>query len=448
MKRDALSKWQIRIFSTVWITYFAYYLCRLNMPVAQTPFCAAFSWTPADFGKVFTALTICYAVGQFVNGQLGDRFGTRLVSSLGVVGSVAMNLMVFAVALTASRAWEDRKRVLAWVIVFWGANGFFQAMGWSPMVRAMTHWFPTSSRGRVMGLLGTCYQFGAAASTALAIFLTGYFVNRLGGDWRMVFLVPSVLFAAVGILFFCLIRNEPADAGLPPVEAADPPGPRRTLARNVAATLGNPYLWVVAITFFMLDLNRYGFVNWMPKFVDAVASREASPFLADFKKMMSICIHPLAGALGAFTAGWATDRFFAGRRAPVIALLLAVLGLSSFAFAHVDPRKTGLLVAVTAVVGFCTYGPHILMVGHAAQDFGRRRGAAGAAGFIDAIGYVGASLAGWGAGELILRKGYSFTFSVFGLAAILGAATACILWRRGPLSDASPEAGGPPPPRS
>lgn len=40
-------------------------------------------------------------------------------------------------------------------------------------------------------------------------------------------------------------------------------------------------------------------------------------------------------------------------------------------------------MAVVAAVGFCTYGPHILMVGHAAQDFGKKSGASGAAGLID-----------------------------------------------------------------
>lgn len=268
----------------------------------------------------------------------------------------------------------------------------------------------------------------------------------------MVFVVPSILFAAIGIVFYFVIRNEPADAGLPPL---DPPkgGPegepgRRTLTQNVAATLGNPTLWIVATAFFLLDLNRYGFVNWMPAYVDDHAGGSSSPLLTDFKKMMTLGIHPLAGSLGVIVAGWATDRFFGGRRAPVIAALLFVLGLASLVFAYVDPRNTAALVAITAVVGFCTFGPHILMVGHAGQDFGGKRGAAGAAGFIDAIGYVGASLAGWGAGRLIVAKGYTFTFSVFGVAALLGAATACLIWRRGPISDTSPAAGEPPPPRS
>jgi sugar phosphate permease len=133
-------------------------------------------------------------------------------------------------------------------------------------------------------------------------------------------------------------------------------------------------------------------------------------------------------------AGWATDRFFGGRRAPVIAILLLALGLLSMIFPLLDTDNTALVVAVVALIGFCTYGPHILMVGHAAQDFGKKSGAAGAAGFIDGMGYIGASLAGWGAGAMIKSQGYSTTFVTFGFAAVLGAVFATIIWRVKPSS--------------
>jgi len=199
----------------------------------------------------------------------------------------------------------------------------------------------------------------------------------------------------------------------------------------VASTLKNPYLWIVAWTFFLLDVNRYGFVNWLPAYLDDHAEETASTFMANFKDVMKRCIHPLAGSAGAILAGWATDRFFGGRRAPVIAALLAILGLFSLMFPYLDPHRTWLILFVVAVIGFCTYGPHILMVGHAAQDFGKKEGAAGAAGFIDAMGYVGASLAGWGAGVLIdaPRYGHRFTFVVFGSAAIVGALLISIMWK-------------------
>jgi sugar phosphate permease len=316
------------------------------------------------------------------------------------------------------------------VSIFWGANGFFQAMGWSPMVRVMAHWFPAQGRGKIMGELGTCYQLGGAFSTLLAFFLVGHWVQRLGGDWRAVFWVPAAIFAVIGVFFFLSIRNCPEDVGLAPVEAEEhthPAGTKGTgITHNVLRTLGNPYLWVIAGTFFLLDVNRYGFVNWLPAFV---AERGSGSWIKD---MMKLCIHPLAGSAGAIFAGWATDRFFKGRRAPVIAILLAALGIFSIIVPHIDPKNSAAVVSVIAIVGFCTYGPHILMVGHAAQDFGKKSGAAGAAGFIDSMGYIGASLAGWGAGVFIMKYGYEFTFAFFGLAAIAGALLVCVIWKAGP----------------
>ena len=440
-----LRSWQRRIFASVWITYFAYYLCRYNMPVAKTRLCETFAWDARAMGAILTSLTLMYAVGQFVNGQLADRFGSRVIGCIGVLGSVAMNLAVFFVTLTASPEPANSNKVLLLVVLFWGANGFFQAMGWSPMVRAMAHWFPSSGRGKIMGLLGTSYQLGGAFSWLLAFFLTGYYAQALGGDWRAVFLVPALLFAAVGIVFFLLIRDRPEDVGLPALdpggkpEPGSGPEPGRTMIQNVWVTLKNPYLWIVAGTFFLLDVNRYGFVNWLPAYINDSSKETASTFMANFKDVMKLCIHPLAGSAGAIASGWATDRFFRGRRAPVIAVLLAILGLFSVLFPYIDPHRTWLIVLIVAIIGFCTYGPHILMVGHAAQDFGKKEGAAGAAGFIDTMGYIGASLAGLGAGMLIDAPGYGYkiTFVLFGSAAFLGALLICIIWKASPETQAA-----------
>ena len=436
-----LKWWQSRIFWSVWVTYFAFYLCRYNMPMAKSRLADTFSWNNEEIGIIFTALLAMYAVGQFVNGQLADRFGTRIIASVGILVSVLMNLAVFVVMIVVDPASVDTKLLLWLIAIFWGINGFFQAMGWSPMVRVMAHWFPTEGRGKLMGLMGTCYQFGGAFSWALAFFLTGYFVDQMGGDWRSVFLVPSLMFAVVGVFFFMQIRDCPEDVGLPPVNLDDHSasdsgdGTRPTIVGNIARTLRNPYIWIVALVFFLLDVNRYGFVNWLPAYLDEQVGESATTLMANFKEVMKRCIHPLAGSAGAVLAGWATDRFFGGRRAPVIVVLLALLGVFSIAFPFIDHENTTLVIVVVALIGFCTYGPHILLVGHAAQDFGKKSGAAGAAGFIDGMGYIGASLAGWGAGRLIDDRGYEITFMIFGSAAIAGAALACLIWKVGPNTD-------------
>ena len=453
-------RWQYRIFGTVWITYFAYYLCRFNLAIVKGSMAGeqeGYGWSELDVGWVFTSLALPYAFGQLVNGQLADRFGSRRIASLGVLGSVVMNLAVFVLVMAAPPGF-DRPGLVFWLFIsFWGVNGFFQAMGWSSMVRVMAHWFPTRVRGKVMGAMGTCYLFGNAFAWLVCLVLIGHF------DWRSVFLVPAAMFAVVGVFFFFSIRNRPEDVGLPPVdvqreprgEAAGAAAP--SILDNFILTVSNPHLWIIAGTFFLLDLTRYGFVNWLPGYLtdsvsagyltESVSAGDDAEWwktLEMLKMIVKVCVLPLGGVPGVLLAGWVTDKFFGGRRAPVIVIMLLALGILSIVFPFIPAENTWLLVAVIALVGFCTYGPHILMVGHAAQDFGKKSGAGGAAGFIDAWGYVGVAVAGVGAGALIgcygddavsKQRGYELTFIVFGFAAILGAVLTCLIWKVGPNTD-------------
>ncbi len=446
-----LRRWQYRIFATVWITYFAYYLCRFNLSIVKGTLIKGYTWSEIEVGWAFTTLALAYALGQMINGQLADRFGGRRIATLGVAGSVVMNLAVFVLLMVAPPG-IGHSRLVFWLFIsFWGVNGLFQSMGWSSMVRIMAHWYPTRIRGKVMGAMGTCYLLGNAFTWLVCLILISHFGQQLGLDWRSVFLVPAVIFALVGVFFFVMIRNRPEDVGLPAVDIDREPhgntagevAPR--IFDNFILTVRNPHLWIIAGTFFLLDLTRYGFVNWLPGYLTEAASvGQDAEWLKTLKMIVKVCVLPLGGVPGVLLAGWVTDKFFGGRRAPVIVIMLLMLGVLSICFPFIPADNTWLLVAVIAMVGFFTYGPHILMVGHAAQDFGKKSGAGGAAGFIDAWGYVGVAVAGVGAGALIgwygddpvsKQHGYELTFVVFGFAAILGGLLTSLIWKVGPDTD-------------
>lgn len=166
--------------------------------------------TKTAIGAVITALFFAYAVGQFINGQLGDKFGARKLITFGAIISGMLNLIFpFLPAIVSLMA------------LVWGLNGYFQSMGWAPATKTMANWFPVSMRGKVTGIFGSCYQFGNAASWALSGFLVGMF------GWRFAFWIPGIVFIIIAIQWFINGRNAPEELGLPTVEDCDEGMPKR-----------------------------------------------------------------------------------------------------------------------------------------------------------------------------------------------------------------------------
>src|SRR5512139_4330753 len=85
---------QLRVFWLLWGAYAAYYLCRVNFGVAQPAILKEFpSWTSAQIGSIPSVYAAVYAVGQIVNGTLGQRYGARRLMSLALVMAAVTNLL-------------------------------------------------------------------------------------------------------------------------------------------------------------------------------------------------------------------------------------------------------------------------------------------------------------------------------------------------------------------
>ncbi len=418
--------WQIRTFVTIWITYGSFYLCRANMSFALPGLAAEFGLSKTLLGLLGTALFIMYSLGQFVNGQLGDKFGARKLVFVGMIFSALLNI-VFSFSTA-----------FAFMLVVWGLNGYFQSMGWSPQVKTMANWFTVKQRGKWMGWMGSCYQIGNAYSWLLASYLAASY------SWRTLFWVPAILLLISSIHFVIRLRNAPEEIGLPPIEQLrkmQDGGPEPEFLDPDAAPvcvvtkdehLGfvytckvcvtNPRIWGVALAFFCLDIIRYGFFYWAPTYlIEAQGATISSAGL-------QIAVLPLAGSAGAIICGWATGRFFQNRRAPVICICLFGLAIFSYLFYAAPPGAWLWGLFCLAVVGFCTYGPHVLMVGHAAQDFAGRKAAASAAGFIDGFGYIGAAMTGVFTGWLVENYGWHAGFYYWIIAALVAAFIMLALW--------------------
>ena len=80
------------------------------------------------------------------------------------------------------------------------------------------------------------------------------------------------------------------------------------------------------------------------------------------------------------------------------------------------------------IIGFLTFGPHVIMVAVMSMDFGTRKAASSATGFIDGLGYVGASITGIGTGWLLENFGWNAAFHFWVAGAIVAATLMALLW--------------------
>jgi len=218
-----------------------------------------------------------------------------------------------------------------------------------------------------------------------------------------------------------LLREAPE--GLPRPPASFPLGSRT--AGNLLVTLSNPALWLLAVSLGLLNACRYGFVDW------GLTHLKEARGIGVGRAALNYAILPLGGIAGAYLAGWASDRFFASRRAPVIAILLGALGGLTLVYDRIAAAGGWATLATLLLIGFTIYGPQVLLVGTAPADLARRGTAAAACGLVNFVGYMGAYTGDLLTGRLVDTYGWRAAVLAWAACAFAAAALAAPLWNAG-----------------
>lgn len=402
--------WRFRIFYSIFFGYASFYLTRNSFIYVAPVMRTALGFSLEQLGIIMSVFPLAYGFSKLVAGILSDRFSTRVFMSVGLAVTGVINILFgFQTSLYA-------------FVALWLANGFFQAAGAPPCAKLLTTWYSKSERGTWWGFWNTSHNTGGFIIPLLA----GYCARAFG--WQYGMIVPGITSIIMGAFLFNRLRDNPEAVGLPSADeysgdaAAESVStdvdkkkdegltPRQKLFKHV---LSNPYVWLLAVSYFFVYFVRQGVSSWAHVFLldhKGVADAQEAAFRVSGME--------IGGLLGSLVSGWASDKMMRGRRIPIIVMwLLGVMAsVASLWFVPVAWRYVNWLSVFC--IGFFIYGPQML-VGLAGAEIVDKSAVSSTIGLLGWIAYLGAAVSGYPLTKIVTKLGWGAYFvSLIGFAAI------------------------------
>ncbi|MBR2020067.1 MAG: MFS transporter [Clostridia bacterium] len=351
MKLSQKAKNAVMIGSLCSISYFAVYIAR-NILSAVTPQMVEQGISEVYIGSISSLYFVFYAVGQLINGVIGDKIRAKWMISFGLFGAGVTNLLFSHLIATPALA-----------TLVYALTGFFLSMIYGPMTKVVSE--NTEPLHATRCSLGYTFAsfFGSPTAGLLASFLA----------WQGVFAASSaVLFvmAAMGVLCFTLFERRG-------VVRYGQYKPTKKGVGNIGVLLRRQIVKFSLISI-LTGVVRTSVVFWLPTYISQFLGYSAKTSAKHFTAATLVI------SLTAFVAVFVYEKlghnmdktilmmfscsafFFAGTyflRHPAVNLVCIVLaimasnGAASMLWSRYCPslRDTGMVSSATGFLDFLSY---------------------------------------------------------------------------------------------
>ena len=411
--------WRLMPFLVV--CYFVAYLDRVNVGFAKLQMNAALGLSEAAYGFGAGLFFISYFLLEVPSNLALDRFGARLWIAR-IMFSWAVISALFAFIAPISAATGISNEWVFYILRF--LLGIAEAGFFPGIIFYLTYWYPARERAKAyawfLAAIPICGVVGSPISGAL-LGLDGY----LGLEgWQWLFLLEGIPSVIVGLLVLRLLPDRPRDARwLAPAERSwleatlEAEGAHAAAGHGISLkqSLGNPMVWWLGLTYFLLVVALYGFALWLPQLI------KASGTFTNFQVGVITAIPYAIAAVGMVLVGRRSDR--TGERHFHLALPALAGAVGFVAVTRIG--SPGPLVAALSLTAFGVLGwlgPFWSMPTAILKE----QAAAGGIALVNSMGAVGGFVGPYVLGQVKQQTG-SFTGGLLILGACLVAAVVIVM---------------------
>lgn len=388
-KRTTFQPQQMRMIGFFWLTYVLFYLGRVNLAVAIPLIQTDLGLDSAEIALISGAFFWVYALGQLINGYLGDKVSCRRLVFVGLVGSAVLNAL-FGLAYT-----------LPILLGVWAVNGYMQSTGWGPIVRSTRQWVSPNQQSAAGTILSTSFVVGFILCWTGSAWL----LTVTGDNWRALFFIPSILLLIAAACWLLIAKDRPDGDRIAAPETADLAEPQLTEKKQ---------LGIIALIGFLQGMVRDSLSLWAPSMF--VALLGLSPSQAASQAL----VIPVIGFFGVIAAGKLSDHL-ADNTSRAVAILYATSALC-IALALVSLAAGWDLFFAVSLGGVAAsiYGVNGLLVTTIPLKLGAQN-VSTIAGFIDFVIYMGAGVMGVITGIMLRSWGWTEVMGLWIAICLIGA---------------------------
>jgi MFS transporter, ACS family, glucarate transporter len=260
-----------------------------------------------EMGKVFSAFLLGYALCQYPSGSLADRFGSRSVLSCAMA---AWGIITLATTLVQHSLVIALFGSFGALLVARFLLGVAEAPTYPASSRAVSSWFTRTEQARATSV----FSVGMAVGSALAPPVVTQLM--LGWGWKAALAMLSVPPFLLALLWF----GKGGD------------GPRKqfnTANLQHDGVLRNKNVWLITISYFLVNYVFYVFVFWFFPYLVQVRHFDIrqSSWIASLPWILTIFATPVGGAISDWLVK-RTNETWGRRLLPLVALPLAGLMLA------------------------------------------------------------------------------------------------------------------------
>ena len=336
------------------------YADRAALSVAGTAFARDLQLTPLKLGWLFSGFSWAYVAGQLPSGGLLDRFGSKRVYGLSILGwTLCAFLVGLAGYLPAAYAFSA-------IFIIRLLSGLAQSPVFPGNGRVVAAWFPASERGGASALFNASQYFALVAFAPLF----GWLTSRYG--WRSCFWFMTVFGLVLAGFWWRNVHNVTEHPSITPEEIAHieqggglvhidrvanrPSAPSLTWT-GITRLLHQRMLVGIYIGQFCITTLTYFFITWFPVYL--VKARHMSIL----KGGLLVALPALCGSIGGVLGGVASDSLLRHGR--------------SLTFARKLPIIAGMLLSMTMIACNYTHEQTLIVLLMSLAFFGKGFGALG-----------------------------------------------------------------------